>query len=98
MCSSIFILLWILLYECEWIGVHGCMSMIVLALYTSLIQNPVSHEMKLFITELAVVVLTIPIKDKKIPFNMLQETKQIIRISLPVVALGQTSWFAKASG
>jgi hypothetical protein len=29
---------------------------------------------------------------------MLQETKQIIRIYLPVVTLGQTSLFAKASG
>jgi hypothetical protein len=46
--------------------------MIVLALYTFLIQNPVSDEMKLLIPELGVVVVivvvvvvTIPVTDKK---------------------------------
>ncbi len=48
------------------------MSMIVLALYTSLVQSPLSDEIKLLIPGLGVVVgvvvvvvVTIPVKDKK---------------------------------
>jgi hypothetical protein len=43
------------------------------------------------------IVVTIPVKDKEF-LSILQETKQIIRIYLPVVTPGQIGLFAKANG